>query len=48
MDPSTKVKYEYRFKLIDTVGLFDTKITNEKIINEIKVYLKSQVPKVYI
>eukprot|EP01115_Flamella_aegyptia_P013102 TRINITY_DN6814_c0_g1_i2.p1 TRINITY_DN6814_c0_g1~~TRINITY_DN6814_c0_g1_i2.p1 ORF type:complete len:241 (-),score=60.22 TRINITY_DN6814_c0_g1_i2:49-738(-) len=35
---------EYQFKVVDTVGLFDTRISNRTILNEVKTYFRDKVP----
>jgi len=35
---------EYNFKVVDTVGLFDTKVSNSTIIKDVKTYFRDKVP----
>lgn len=35
---------EYNLKVIDTIGLFDSELTNEEVMKDIKTFFKTKVP----
>lgn len=43
-DPTLGVECEFEIKVIDTVGLFDDKLSNKDVMEDIKRFIKIQMP----